>query len=326
MFRMTDEKGGDDKVLCVPGRRPAAGAPARHPPPAEFDRLEIQHFFEVYKDLEPGKSVEGATWVGPHRGRGRGRALLQALPRRDRERQHRALRQALSHHRARQRKGVPPGWEGPFPHGLLTPSRAAADARRRSRSRRPAAGRTWSTAAPPQEPDQHERDRGGDAADQEHPSIAEEKPSSRGRASRASSSWMKRCSPGDVGATAGHPLRKPALTGLASTFGSCAAAGTPVGPGALERGADPVADRGEQDRQEDRGTEGAAHAAGRTSPTRWPRPCPRGGTAFWVASTRVCMHSRGRGRSAPCSGTGPAAGVEVKPRDSSSATPSAPYR
>ena len=30
----------------------------------EFDRLEIKHFFEVYKDLEPGKSVEGATWVG----------------------------------------------------------------------------------------------------------------------------------------------------------------------------------------------------------------------------------------------------------------------
>jgi len=31
---------------------------------SEYDRLEIQHFFEVYKDLEPGKSVEGATWVG----------------------------------------------------------------------------------------------------------------------------------------------------------------------------------------------------------------------------------------------------------------------
>ena len=30
----------------------------------EFDRLEIQHFFEVYKELEPGKSVEGAHWVG----------------------------------------------------------------------------------------------------------------------------------------------------------------------------------------------------------------------------------------------------------------------
>jgi len=26
--------------------------------------LEIEHFFEVYKDLEPGKSVEGATWTG----------------------------------------------------------------------------------------------------------------------------------------------------------------------------------------------------------------------------------------------------------------------
>jgi inorganic pyrophosphatase len=29
-----------------------------------FHRLEIQHFFEIYKALEPGKSVEGAAWVG----------------------------------------------------------------------------------------------------------------------------------------------------------------------------------------------------------------------------------------------------------------------
>jgi inorganic pyrophosphatase len=29
-----------------------------------FDRLEIQHFFQVYKELEPGKSVEGFSWVG----------------------------------------------------------------------------------------------------------------------------------------------------------------------------------------------------------------------------------------------------------------------
>ena len=27
-------------------------------------QAEITHFFSVYKDLEPGKSVEGATWVG----------------------------------------------------------------------------------------------------------------------------------------------------------------------------------------------------------------------------------------------------------------------
>ncbi|KAA1418081.1 inorganic diphosphatase [Mumia zhuanghuii] len=64
MFRMTDEAGGDDKVLCVPVDDPRQEhlQDIRHVP--EFDRLEIQHFFEVYKDLEPGKSVEGAEWVG----------------------------------------------------------------------------------------------------------------------------------------------------------------------------------------------------------------------------------------------------------------------
>ncbi len=63
MFRMTDEKGGDDKVLCVPANDPRVEhiRDIHHLP--EFDRLEIQHFFEVYKDLEPGKSVEGASWV-----------------------------------------------------------------------------------------------------------------------------------------------------------------------------------------------------------------------------------------------------------------------
>jgi inorganic pyrophosphatase len=64
MFRMTDEKGGDDKVLCVPAEDPRHRHLTDIHHIAEFDRLEIQHFFEVYKDLEPGKSVEGATWVG----------------------------------------------------------------------------------------------------------------------------------------------------------------------------------------------------------------------------------------------------------------------
>jgi inorganic pyrophosphatase len=64
MFRMTDEKGGDDKLLCVPAGDPRSEhlRDIHHVP--EFDKLEIQHFFEVYKDLEPGKSVEGAEWVG----------------------------------------------------------------------------------------------------------------------------------------------------------------------------------------------------------------------------------------------------------------------
>ena len=64
MFRMKDEKGGDDKVLCVPADDPRQEHLRDIHHLAEYDRLEIQHFFEVYKDLEPGKSVEGATWVG----------------------------------------------------------------------------------------------------------------------------------------------------------------------------------------------------------------------------------------------------------------------
>ena len=64
MFRMTDEAGGDDKVLCVPATDPRWEHLRDINHVSEYDRLEIQHFFEVYKDLEPGKSVEGASWVG----------------------------------------------------------------------------------------------------------------------------------------------------------------------------------------------------------------------------------------------------------------------
>ncbi|MEU3222711.1 inorganic diphosphatase [Streptomyces sp. A0958] len=64
MFRMTDEAGGDDKLLCVPASDPRVEHLQDIQHVSEFDRLEIQHFFEVYKDLEPGKSVEGADWVG----------------------------------------------------------------------------------------------------------------------------------------------------------------------------------------------------------------------------------------------------------------------
>jgi inorganic pyrophosphatase len=64
MYRMTDEAGKDDKVVCVPASDPRLEhlRDIRHVP--EFERLEIEHFFNVYKDLEPGKSVEGATWAG----------------------------------------------------------------------------------------------------------------------------------------------------------------------------------------------------------------------------------------------------------------------
>ena len=64
MFRMTDEAGPDDKVLCVSAHDPRQAHLKDIDDLPVFDRLEIQHFFEVYKDLEPGKSVEGANWVG----------------------------------------------------------------------------------------------------------------------------------------------------------------------------------------------------------------------------------------------------------------------
>jgi inorganic pyrophosphatase len=60
LFRMTDEKGEDEKILCVPLRDPMwshvgdlAGMPLTL-------LNEIEHFFQVYKDLEGHKvSTDG---------------------------------------------------------------------------------------------------------------------------------------------------------------------------------------------------------------------------------------------------------------------------
>ena len=64
MFRMKDEAGGDDKVVCVPSDDPRRSYLKDIGNIHDYLLLEIEHFFTVYKDLEPGKSVEGATWVG----------------------------------------------------------------------------------------------------------------------------------------------------------------------------------------------------------------------------------------------------------------------
>jgi inorganic pyrophosphatase len=64
MFRMTDEAGPDDKIICLPTEDPRMEHLRDIHHLNEFHKLEIQHFFEVYKDLEPAKSVEGATWAG----------------------------------------------------------------------------------------------------------------------------------------------------------------------------------------------------------------------------------------------------------------------
>jgi inorganic pyrophosphatase len=63
MFRMRDEKGLDDKVLCVPASDPRNAHLTDIGDVPTFERLEIQHFFEVYKDLEPGKSVQAEAWA-----------------------------------------------------------------------------------------------------------------------------------------------------------------------------------------------------------------------------------------------------------------------
>ena len=66
MFRMRDEKGPDPKVLCVPAGDPRLADLRDIADLEPFFKLEIQHFFEVYKDLEPGKSVdvEAEVWAG----------------------------------------------------------------------------------------------------------------------------------------------------------------------------------------------------------------------------------------------------------------------
>ncbi len=64
MFRMRDEKGADDKVLCVPATDPRMAHLRDIEDVSEFELLEIKHFFEVYKALEPGKEVQAAAWVG----------------------------------------------------------------------------------------------------------------------------------------------------------------------------------------------------------------------------------------------------------------------
>ncbi len=62
MFRMRDEAGGDDKLLCVVDD-------VRYEHYKDIDDVpqhlkdEIEHFFVHYKDLEPNKEVSGSGWA-----------------------------------------------------------------------------------------------------------------------------------------------------------------------------------------------------------------------------------------------------------------------
>jgi inorganic pyrophosphatase len=67
MLKMTDEAGEDTKLLAVPIDKvctlySTVKAPADVPP---LLLAQVGHFFEHYKDLEPGKWVRIDGWEGP---------------------------------------------------------------------------------------------------------------------------------------------------------------------------------------------------------------------------------------------------------------------
>jgi inorganic pyrophosphatase len=66
VLKMTDEGGGDAKVLAVPVNK-VLPIYSQWNKPEDLNDLrlqQIQHFFEHYKDLEPGKWVKVDGWYG----------------------------------------------------------------------------------------------------------------------------------------------------------------------------------------------------------------------------------------------------------------------
>jgi inorganic pyrophosphatase len=64
---MTDEAGGDAKILAVPVDK-ILPIYSHWQKPEDLQDLrlqQIQHFFEHYKDLEKGKWVKIEGWAGP---------------------------------------------------------------------------------------------------------------------------------------------------------------------------------------------------------------------------------------------------------------------
>ncbi len=64
VFWMTDEKGADAKVLCVPASDPRWEQYQDMHDLPEHLLDEIGNFFDVYKLLEPGKGSETRGWEG----------------------------------------------------------------------------------------------------------------------------------------------------------------------------------------------------------------------------------------------------------------------
>ena len=64
VLKMEDEAGGDEKIIAVPSSK----LTLRYENVTEYTQLpeitrdQVQHFFEHYKDLEPGKWVKVVGW------------------------------------------------------------------------------------------------------------------------------------------------------------------------------------------------------------------------------------------------------------------------
>lgn len=62
VLNMSDEAGGDDKVIAVQSTDPRWTHIQDVNDIPEYTRKEIEHFFEHYKDLEPNKWVKVDGW------------------------------------------------------------------------------------------------------------------------------------------------------------------------------------------------------------------------------------------------------------------------
>ena len=62
LFKMSDEKGPDDHVVCVPHHDPGWNYMNDVEDLPELVRAEIGHFFSIYKDLDPDRHSEVFGW------------------------------------------------------------------------------------------------------------------------------------------------------------------------------------------------------------------------------------------------------------------------
>ncbi|SDO68298.1 inorganic diphosphatase [Afipia sp. GAS231] len=80
VLKMQDDGGGDEKIIAVPVPRLTKRYESiySYNDLPTITREQIQHFFEHYKDLEPGKWVKLIGWGGPEEAR---RLIVAAIER-----------------------------------------------------------------------------------------------------------------------------------------------------------------------------------------------------------------------------------------------------